>query len=97
MMYPYDAQLLAAVSTPPASIPDVIRTMEAIDGLCVDGDGLKSNDRGVLPGEGSDSKSDGQGSTPCAPAERIEMPSECEGRHTTLRTSGSGFDSWQGH
>ena len=41
MMFPYDAQLLAAVSTPPASIADVIREMQTIDDLCVDGDGLK--------------------------------------------------------
>jgi len=40
-MFPYDPQLLAAVSTPPATIPDVMHTMAAIDGLCVDGDGLK--------------------------------------------------------
>jgi hypothetical protein len=40
-MFSYDPQLLAAVSAPPASIADVIRTMQTIDSLCVDGDGLK--------------------------------------------------------
>jgi hypothetical protein len=40
-MFAYDPQLLAAVSTPPASIADVMHTMETIDSICVDGDGLK--------------------------------------------------------
>ena len=40
-MFPYDSQLLDAVSTPPASIADVIRTMQTIDSLCIAGDGLK--------------------------------------------------------
>ena len=40
-MFPYDAQLLAAAQATPQSIDDVIRTMEAIDALCADGDGLK--------------------------------------------------------
>jgi hypothetical protein len=37
----YDPALAAAVAEPPASIDDVVRTMEAIDALCVDTDGLK--------------------------------------------------------
>lgn len=40
-MFPYDPQILTAVSAPPASIADVIRTMQTIDALCVDVDGLK--------------------------------------------------------
>jgi len=40
-MFPYDFQLLDAVSTPPANIADVIRTMQTIDSLCIAGDGLK--------------------------------------------------------
>ncbi len=40
-MFPYDAQLLALAQATPRSIDEVIRTMEAIDALCVDGDGLK--------------------------------------------------------
>jgi Family of unknown function (DUF5995) len=40
-MFPYDLQLLAAVSAPAADIPDVIRIMQTIDALCVPGDGLK--------------------------------------------------------
>ena len=40
-MFPYDAQLLALVQAAPKSVDDVIRTMEAIDELCVDGDGLR--------------------------------------------------------
>jgi hypothetical protein len=40
-VFSYDPQILAAVSTPPSSIPDVIRIMQAIDSLCVDVDGLK--------------------------------------------------------
>ena len=37
----YDPALAAAVAEPPASIDDVIRTMEAIEALCADTDGLK--------------------------------------------------------
>src|ERR1035438_1491326 len=40
-MFPYDDQLLAAVQPTPQSIDDVIPTMQAIDALCSDGDGLK--------------------------------------------------------
>jgi len=40
-MFPYDAQILALVQTAPKSVDEVIRTMEGIDALCVDGDALK--------------------------------------------------------
>jgi hypothetical protein len=40
-MFPYDDKLLAAVEATPRSVDDVIRTMEAIDAICTDGDGLK--------------------------------------------------------
>jgi hypothetical protein len=40
-MFPYDKEVLAAVSAPAASIADVLRAMEAIDAVCVDTDGLK--------------------------------------------------------
>ena len=40
-MFPYDDQLLAAVEPVPQSIDDAIRTMQAIDAICSDGDGLK--------------------------------------------------------
>jgi hypothetical protein len=40
-MFPYDAQLLDAVQATPAVIDDVIRTMEAIDAICTDVDGLR--------------------------------------------------------
>ena len=40
-MFPYDDQILAALPPKPQSIDQVIRTMEAIDALCCDGDGLK--------------------------------------------------------
>jgi len=40
-VFPYDPQILTAVSAPPASIADVIGTMQSIDALCVDVDGLK--------------------------------------------------------
>jgi hypothetical protein len=40
-VFPYDPQILTAVSAPPASIADVIRTMQTIDALCVDVDGLR--------------------------------------------------------
>jgi hypothetical protein len=40
-MFPYDLQLLAILRTPPASIADVLATMQFIDDLTVDGDGLK--------------------------------------------------------
>jgi hypothetical protein len=40
-MFPYDPQLLACLQNPPASIADVLATMQAIDALTIDGDGLK--------------------------------------------------------
>src|SRR5215211_1449356 len=40
-MFPYDPQLLAAVERPPETIADVLATMQAIDALTVEGDGLK--------------------------------------------------------
>jgi hypothetical protein len=40
-MFAYDLQLLATVQPVPQSIDDVIRTMQAIDAICPDGDGLK--------------------------------------------------------
>jgi len=40
-MFPYDAALLAAVRTPPQSVADVLRIMQAIEATCADGDGLK--------------------------------------------------------
>lgn len=40
-MFPYDSALLAVVRTPPQSVPDVIRILEAIAAICADGDGLK--------------------------------------------------------
>lgn len=40
-MFPYDGALLAALESVPASIPDVLRTMQAIDAVCAKGDGLK--------------------------------------------------------
>jgi hypothetical protein len=40
-MFAYDAQLAAAAQALPQSIPDVLQLMQAIDNICVDGDGLK--------------------------------------------------------
>ena len=40
-MFSYDPALLAAVSTTPESIADVLRTMGIIADTCIDGDGLK--------------------------------------------------------
>ena len=40
-MFPYDPQLLALLETQPVSIANVLATMQSIDGLTVDGDGLK--------------------------------------------------------
>jgi len=39
--FPYDPQLLACLAKPSQTIPDVLATMQAIDALTVDGDGLK--------------------------------------------------------
>ena len=40
-MFPYDPALLAAVQTTPRSIAEVLATMQAIDSVLPDGDGLK--------------------------------------------------------
>ncbi len=40
-MFPYDPALLAAVQTPPQTVPDVVQIMQTIEATCVDGDGLK--------------------------------------------------------
>jgi hypothetical protein len=40
-MFPYDAELLAAVQRPSRTIAGVLQTMRAIDSLTADGDGLK--------------------------------------------------------
>ena len=40
-MFPYDSKLQEAVAQTPATIPEVMATMQAIDAVCVDGDGLK--------------------------------------------------------
>ena len=40
-MFPYDPQLLALLQNAPDTIPDVLATMQAIDALVTDGDGLK--------------------------------------------------------
>ena len=40
-MFPYDPKLLAAVAVPPRTIAEVLGTMQALDGLLADGDGLK--------------------------------------------------------
>jgi hypothetical protein len=39
-MFAYDDELLAAVQDAPQSVDEVIRTMQAIDAICSDGDGL---------------------------------------------------------
>ena len=40
-MFTYDAEILAAVMTPPASVGDVLRILQQIEGICIPGDGLK--------------------------------------------------------
>lgn len=40
-MFPYDSDILAAVSAPAPAVADVVRVLETIDGLCADTDGLK--------------------------------------------------------
>ena len=40
-MFPYDPSLLAALQTAPTSVADVLATMQTIDSLTIDGDGLK--------------------------------------------------------
>jgi hypothetical protein len=39
--FAYDPQILAALATPPATIADVLATMQSIDSFTVNGDGLK--------------------------------------------------------
>ena len=40
-MFSYDPQIIAAVQNLPQNIQDVLQALQTIDGLCVDGDGLK--------------------------------------------------------
>lgn len=40
-MFPYDQVLRTTVATPPRSIAEVLKTLEAIQAICIDGDGLK--------------------------------------------------------
>lgn len=40
-VFPYDPTFLAAVATAPKSIADAVRTLEGIEAVCADGDGLK--------------------------------------------------------
>ena len=40
-MFPYDDAILARVQTTPDSVAGVLDTMQSIDALCIDGDGLK--------------------------------------------------------
>lgn len=40
-MFPYDSELLAAAEATPKTIADVVAIMQAIDALCINGDGLK--------------------------------------------------------
>lgn len=40
-MFPYDPDILIAASRPVQSIADVLQTMQTIQAVCVDGDGLK--------------------------------------------------------
>ena len=40
-MFAYDDQILAAVDAAPQTVDDVIGAMQAVDAICVDGDGLK--------------------------------------------------------
>ena len=40
-MFPYDPELLAAAAATPKTTADVVAILEAIDALCVNGDGLK--------------------------------------------------------
>lgn len=40
-MFPYDSELLTTVATTPQSVADVVRMLEEIQAVCVDGDGLK--------------------------------------------------------
>jgi hypothetical protein len=40
-VFPYDPELLAAVRSAPQTVADVIRMLDEIQSLCIDGDGLK--------------------------------------------------------
>ena len=40
-VFPYEPALIAAVQKPPQTVADVQQTMQAIDAICVDSDGLK--------------------------------------------------------
>jgi hypothetical protein len=40
-MFPYDAEIAAVARIPPQSVADVLQTMNAIEAICIDGDGLK--------------------------------------------------------
>jgi hypothetical protein len=40
-MFPYDPTLLAAVQAVPQTVADVLQTMQTIETICIDGDGLK--------------------------------------------------------
>ena len=40
-MFPYNTEILAAVRTPPHTVTEVLRIMDSIDAVCVEGDGLK--------------------------------------------------------
>jgi len=40
-MFPYDTTLKAAVQAAPRSVADVLHTLQTIENICIDGDGLK--------------------------------------------------------
>ena len=40
-MFAYDGQILTALRTQPGNVDQVLQVMQAIDSLCIDGDGLK--------------------------------------------------------
>jgi hypothetical protein len=40
-MFPYDQLLCTTVASPPRSVADVLKTLETIQAICIDGDGLK--------------------------------------------------------
>ena len=40
-MFAYDPQLAAVTQAPPQSVAEVLQTLQAIDALCADGDGLR--------------------------------------------------------
>jgi hypothetical protein len=39
--FPYDPALITVVQTPPQTVADVLQSMQTVDAICVDGDGLK--------------------------------------------------------